>query len=365
MSAANWADYIRAKSTFYGDVPARARADGEFTWSMTSRPPTWKRHLKKVPVIGPRLATRQLEKRNPVQSIDQLPKADVSAIYEARSLLEDEVSRMMFDEAMIVRLVSHHRYFVARHAFADIAEKVSEAPFSEPGLPSRYVGLPLKRYSLKVGDRTADVIGADRFPDMLNKWQQYLVKRDGLDFTPTAGQVVLDCGACVGDVSTVFASMVGPSGKVFGFDPVPLHIRFCELQRTANPSLAPAMHFVQAAIGNEDRAGKNATSERTEIDPGELNIEDFAMTRIDTFAKERQLDRVDLIKMDIEGAEQDALVGAAQTIRDFKPRLAISTYHRPDDFWKIPLQIRDMGLGYKFAFGHHSPRNWESVIYAY
>jgi hypothetical protein len=68
--------------------------------------------------------------------------------------------------------------------------------------------------------------------------------------------------------------------------------------------------------------------------------------------------------MDIEGSEVAALQGASMIVRDFKPRLAISAYHRPDDLWTIPEIIRKTNPKYKIFFGHHSPMQWESVYYA-
>jgi hypothetical protein len=52
---------------------------------------------------------------------------------------------------------------------------------------------------------------------------------------------------------------------------------------------------------------------------------------LDTFVKEAGLARVDFIKADIEGAERDMLRGAAATLRDFAPKLALCTYHLLDD----------------------------------
>ena len=48
----------------------------------------------------------------------------------------------------------------------------------------------------------------------------------------------------------------------------------------------------------------------------------------------------DLIKMDIEGAEQSALEGAAQTLRRFRPRLTLAAYHKPNDPWVLSKTIR-------------------------
>lgn len=59
-------------------------------------------------------------------------------------------------------------------------------------------------------------------------------------------------------------------------------------------------------------------------------------------------EKITLIKMDIEGAEQDALTGCIRHIREEKPKLLISVYHNNEDIWKIPKMIYDMNEDYQF-----------------
>jgi hypothetical protein len=54
-------------------------------------------------------------------------------------------------------------------------------------------------------------------------------------------------------------------------------------------------------------------------------------TTIDQMVEDLGLPGVDFIKMDIEGAEQHALLGAARTLRRYQPRLGLAAYHRRDD----------------------------------
>jgi FkbM family methyltransferase len=75
------------------------------------------------------------------------------------------------------------------------------------------------------------------------------------------------------------------------------------------------------------------------------------LTTIDKLVTELHLKRVDFIKMDIEGAEQRALAGARETLARFKPRLAISGYHLPDDTVRIPEIVRRAQPGYRFECG--------------
>lgn len=70
------------------------------------------------------------------------------------------------------------------------------------------------------------------------------------------------------------------------------------------------------------------------------------VTTIDALVAHLKLDRIDFIKMDIEGAEQQALRGARRTLARFKPRLAIAGYHKPDDPQEIPRVVREGNPGY-------------------
>jgi FkbM family methyltransferase len=74
--------------------------------------------------------------------------------------------------------------------------------------------------------------------------------------------------------------------------------------------------------------------------------------------------RPNLIKMDIEGAEPEALMGAKNMIMRHRPHLAICLYHRPDHLWRIPFLLDEWQLGYRFYLRQHHPV-FELVLYAY
>lgn len=70
------------------------------------------------------------------------------------------------------------------------------------------------------------------------------------------------------------------------------------------------------------------------------------------------------IKMDIEGAEFDALLGAKKTIRANRPALAVCLYHRPEHLWQIPLLLNSWDLGYLFYLRVYKYLGQELVMYA-
>ena len=102
----------------------------------------------------------------------------------------------------------------------------------------------------------------------------------------------------------------------------------------------------------------------TRVAEGETGAENrIEAVSIDQFARERRFERLDLIKMDIEGAEQKALQGGMESIRRFRPQLAICIYHSQDDLFNIPLQLAAPLPRYRFHLHSYSPSLGDLVFY--
>lgn len=86
---------------------------------------------------------------------------------------------------------------------------------------------------------------------------------------------------------------------------------------------------------------------------------------IDDFVEEKKIEKVDFIKMDVEGCELSALKGAEKTILNHRPQLAICIYHSFEELFDIPLYLKNLLSDYLFEVNHYSLNsNCESVIYA-
>lgn len=85
---------------------------------------------------------------------------------------------------------------------------------------------------------------------------------------------------------------------------------------------------------------------------------------IDEYVKENNVPKIDFIKMDIEGAETQALIGAKETLIQFRPQLAISIYHSNNDLQDIPIYLSNILKDYVFKIGQYSPDNDETILYA-
>ena len=85
---------------------------------------------------------------------------------------------------------------------------------------------------------------------------------------------------------------------------------------------------------------------------------------IDEFMAENNLDRIDYICLDVEGAELHVLNGARRTIESHRPQIAVCIYHLKEDIFQIPISLKQHLDGYIFRIGHYSNGLHETVIYA-
>lgn len=147
--------------------------------------------------------------------------------------------------------------------------------------------------------------------------------------TVRPGDVVVDLGANIGVMAMQFAEATGPRGTVYAFEPITHDVlrKNVAANRLGNIVVKPL------AIGDQVRnlqfvlSDNPLMSRSTELDrnPGiELPV---PVTTLDQFAEDEGLTRLDFIKVDIEGAEEEAIRGARRTIERFKPKWSISSYH--------------------------------------
>jgi FkbM family methyltransferase len=135
-----------------------------------------------------------------------------------------------------------------------------------------------------------------------------------------------------------------------------------------NPHLMSAIQLVQSPVSEHSSENLfiNGSGPGTRVvaqtqDPDALRVETVA---IDDVVNREGLPRVDFIKMDIEGSELSALRGAEKTLRKFRPKLAISIYHKLPDFWEIPRYLDSLDLNYRFYIRHFTIHAEETVLFA-
>jgi FkbM family methyltransferase len=189
-------------------------------------------------------------------------------------------------------------------------------------------------------------------------------------------EVLVDGGAFTGDSTLEFIKATTKHslsyGKIFCFEPDPKI--FTELQKNTakmrNIYYKPFglwSHSTTLKFGDSNilRPGstriiteKNCNDNLSCATPG---IAEISTTSID---EEFLNEQVTIIKMDIEGAEIEALRGAIKTITKWKPKLIISSYHKRNDLFEIPLLIHEMVPSYKLYYRHFINNFGETTLFA-
>ncbi len=199
--------------------------------------------------------------------------------------------------------------------------------------------------------------------------EQYAYKLDGKPIVQVEpGDVVIDAGACWGDTALYFAHKVGENGKVYSFEFIPDNIKLFNINRSFNPHLTSRIELIEHPISNVtgDKIffKDNGPGSKVEMQPFEGQTGSTTTITIDDLVKKNNIEKVNFIKMDIEGAEPNALKGAIETIKKFRPKLAIATYHSMDDFVNIPIWILDLDLNYEIFLDHYTIHKEETVCFA-
>lgn len=183
------------------------------------------------------------------------------------------------------------------------------------------------------------------------------------------GDTIIDGG--VGkDLSFInkCSKLIGDEGYIYSFEPEPIchsyiSNKITQLKNVTLFKLALWNKSEQQLISQNGGCSQilNVESSNTNT---EFGIEKCQMTTIDTIVSKYNIKKVDIIKLDVEASEKYALLGGVRTIEKYRPKLLISVYHKVNHLFELPLFINDLNLNYKFYMGHHSPIQWETVLYA-
>jgi FkbM family methyltransferase len=146
----------------------------------------------------------------------------------------------------------------------------------------------------------------------------------------TDGWNCCDVGANVGAVALALAKYVGSTGRVFAFEPGPPNLLRLQSNFRLNPGLLGRTEIFGCGIA--DKPGELWWAEEPG-NPGNALLSDkgthkIPVTTLDTFLRERQLDRVDFLKIDVEGMELLVMRGATELLRRFHPAMYFETLPR-------------------------------------
>lgn len=187
--------------------------------------------------------------------------------------------------------------------------------------------------------------------------EQYMIPE--LNDTKVLGGVA-DCGAYIGDTLDSLLKYK-KINAYYGFEP-DIH-NFQKLAKKADTyeSINQILLFPNA-VGNRNDLLRFETGGTGTSSALDNNGNSYAMcVTLDAVLKKAD---IAFIKMDIEGAEMDALSGAADIIRKQKPDLAICVYHKMEHLWEIPVFLKGLVPEYSFYFRCHYGFTLETVLYA-
>jgi len=171
-------------------------------------------------------------------------------------------------------------------------------------------------------------------------------------------EVYVDGGTFDGDTIRLFIDRVqGRFSRVIGFEPDPATFQRLKANFAQEPRVEPVNAGLHRAYGTLrfDDAGTRGS---VLVETGGISV---PVVPLDDILKG---ERVSYIKMNIEAAEIDALAGAARSIEHWKPKLAISAYHKPSHLWQVPEAIRAIRGDYRLFFRQHDGGIIETVSYA-
>jgi FkbM family methyltransferase len=190
------------------------------------------------------------------------------------------------------------------------------------------------------------------------------------------GAVAIDIGASLGEWAVPLARAVGPSGRLFAFEPQPVAAR--ALAQTFRINNLVQAEAIEAAVSDRGGVQEMAIPEIASraVDSGRARIgkvgvgETVSAVRsltIDAFAGEAGLTRLDLVKIDVEGHERAVLAGACNTLARFRPVIVMETGHESAaDRAAIEVLLRGAGYALSGVLLDHGvvPASWAAYAAA-
>jgi len=206
---------------------------------------------------------------------------------------------------------------------------------------------PRGEYWTPAGDK-------DVLVSLLSEQEHKIYGKDEKGVHP--GDIVFDCGAHVG-VYTREALKAGAK-LVVAIEPAPLNLECLRRNMAAEITAGKVVVYPKGVwekngtltfhVDPVNSAGDSIVFNEQQKRDGDIQV---PVSTIDSIVAELQVPRVDFIKMDIEGSERHAITGAAHTLKAFRPRMALCTYHLPDDPVVVPRTVTSIVADYKFDCG--------------
>jgi FkbM family methyltransferase len=260
--------------------------------------------------------------------------------------------------ATFAALAWHYSGAMLPHGALDLPHQIyHQADRVQKGFGLWSDELSREEYSAQLQWRTS--LQTDNMPPHLSSDKIYFP----LELLKLSGEEgFVDCGAFDGDSIVAFLQLCGNSfKKIWAIEPDPENYRHLQKRiQLYDQDIVRKVNFLQAAAGaKRQKIAFNATGTAgSVIGYGSSEVDSIPLDII------LESDAPTYIKMDIEGAEMEALAGAKQVIGKHLPVLAVCAYHKQEHLWEIPLLIQSISGDYEFFLRRYSDECWELVCYA-
>ncbi len=279
-------------------------------------------------------------------------------------LLEDNKEKELYVKTIYTKLVGHmniseeekQKYLLSREQFDNLLEDESVKKLNSVTRKLKFYNLEKLGYNLKL-------YGARALLDKLVVYNQYSHASCQIQ----KGDFVIDGGGCWGDTALIFAQKTGEKGEIFVFEFFEDNLKILKENFSLNDNTSKKVVLIEKPLYNTSNKVlylNHACADITTLTENKNSLQQYKTISIDDFVEQNNIERIDFIKLDIEGSELAALDGARRTIMKYKPKLAIAAYHRYDDYYEISRFINELNLGYKFYFASYTPTGTDTVIYA-
>lgn len=170
-------------------------------------------------------------------------------------------------------------------------------------------------------------------------------------FPDNEDDIFVDVGAYIGDSIVQYINTYNRDyRKIYAYEiSLNSYNTLCKnIAQWQLPNIEPRRKGVGSVRGEMflESSGADASANR-------LRKKGSTQERVEVVPLDEDIEELTFLKMDIEGAEQEALRGSERLIRSLHPKLAICTYHGYEDIWKIPLMIDGMNPEYLFYLRHY------------
>ena len=299
------------------------------------------------------------------KALKELNRLNIQALEETYQMLSDEYSK-----EIMLKIIAYNcfeeprlRFPVFYLPYLQMNDIINDCVINSESINLWNGIINLKKHNLsKLGYNVSLFLNTGGIAiDFIQEQYAYknIVKAEKAD-------IVLDCGACYGDTALYFSEKTN-GANVYSFEFLPENVEIFNKNIDLNPQYKNNIKLIQRPVSETsgeklyavpNGPGTSITSYKSE---GAVELETIS---IDDFVQQNNIEKIDFIKMDIEGSEEAALKGAIKTIRKYKPKLAVCAYHKKDDLTVLPALIKEILPEYKLYLDHYTMNFTETVLYA-